>query len=506
MMPRTLAAPPPNYNITNLGAVFGTNSRALGLSDTGYVVGWSGTTSNHHAFIWSAGTTTDLGTGGGSIAQFSSVNNVGVAVGWTTITDGRIYSYMGSSSGAGTNVLPSLLFHEFRAISNNWLASSFRTNTSLNYGGRQSAAVPPYLIDPTVHYVNSDSNAVNERGHFAGTYMPGGFNDAFVWHADDPLIGNSPYPDRSITASTPGDPGAVGLNDNYQAVIGQTNFSNTYFIWNYRTGGLTSVDVDPVFGTGAMFDINNRAEVVGNSLSGATLYRDGTFYNLNTLANPGSGLHLADAHAVNDKGWIVGYGSLSGGNTRAYLAIPEAEPGLVNNPDFERGDLIGWSPKGGGIADAVSLGGGDWAAKLQVWQDPYLGHVAILDQYLDTFASQNALDFAYQFRTTTGALNVSLDGQLLATLNAPGTLSGFFESFHLDLTNPLLQNRTDILLDFSFDGPIGSVVWLDNVALMGVPEPSTLVLGGVGLAALALFHRRRGRRSSLPILIAGERY
>lgn len=101
------------------------------------------------------------------------------------------------------------------------------------------------------------------------------------------------------------------------------------------------------------------------------------------MANPGSGLYLLDARAINDKGWVVGTGSVVG-NSHAYLAIPEAEPGLVNNQDFDRGDLIGWSPKGGGIADSVALGGVDFAAKLQVWTDPYLGHVAILDQYLDT--------------------------------------------------------------------------------------------------------------------------
>lgn len=231
-------------------------------------------------------------------------------------------------------------------------------------------------------------------------------------------------------------------------------------------------------------------------MSESAVNKDGTFYDLNTLSNPGSGLYLADAHAINDKGWIVGYGELADGHTRAYLAIPEAEPGLVHNFDFERGDLIGWSPKGGGIADAVSFGGSEWAGKLQVWEDLYLGHVAILDQYLDTFTSDNSLDFAYQFRTTTGVLNVSLDGQLLATLNAPGTLSGVFQNFHLDLTSPLLQNRTDILLDFSFDGAINSEVWIDNVALTGVPEPSTLALGCLGLAGWAVFARARKRRNA----------
>lgn len=40
-------------------------------------------------------------------------------------------------------------------------------------------------------------------------------------------------------------------------------------------------------------------------------------------------------------------------------------------------------------------------------------------------------------------------------------------------------------------GPIGTSAWIDDVSLVIVPEPSTLALGCMGLAGLAMFVRRR---------------
>ena len=53
----------PHYIIVNLGNLGGEGTSALGLNDRGQVVGWSTTTTGQrHAFMYSDGSMTDLGT------------------------------------------------------------------------------------------------------------------------------------------------------------------------------------------------------------------------------------------------------------------------------------------------------------------------------------------------------------------------------------------------------------------------------------------------------------
>lgn len=257
----TFAADPPNYKVTDLGAVFGTDSRALGLSDNGYVVGWSGTTSNHHAIEWFNGVTYDNGTGGGARAQFYSVKDDGGAVGSTLAANGTSYGYAG---GPGfppytyTDLSGNPYAEWFSVSSRGWFASSFTGQNLKNYGARQ-AFQPLYPAAQPVEIENATSFTVNERGHFGGKLIGGGSDYAYVWHGNDPLLASG------ISSIRPsGDPATLGLNDNYQAIVGQAEFGSTYNVWNYRTGATTPINP----GTGSMFDINNRAEVVGYTRPG----------------------------------------------------------------------------------------------------------------------------------------------------------------------------------------------------------------------------------------------
>lgn len=79
-------------------------------------------------------------------------------------------------------------------------------------------------------------------------------------------------------------------------------------------------------------DVNERGWVVGTLGDGSAdtpfLYRDGGLRDLNTLLTPkaGAAWNLLEGNAINDRGWIVGAGSLNGSDRRAFVAIPVPEP------------------------------------------------------------------------------------------------------------------------------------------------------------------------------------
>ncbi len=124
---------------------------------------------------------------------------------------------------------------------------------------------------------------------------------------------------------------------------------------------------------------------------------------------------------------------------------------------------------------ATPVPDGNFVAKLTT------GSPVTLSQTIDTpTTGPVSLDFDYLFETTTGVLDVFLNGDLLGTLNAPGTLESDFQSASFAI-DPSLLNLTGVDLTFEMDGPTGSVVFIDNVELSG----STLINGDFQDASIA---------------------
>lgn len=147
------------------------------------------------------------------------------------------------------------------------------------------------------------------------------------------------------------------------------------------------------------------------------------------------------------------------------FSLDVVAPGEVVNGTFligtDAGEIFGWTKSGLGSAQLLDVGIEEELVVLLQTGSP-IG----ISQNVDTFAELFALDFDYQFLDTTGSLDVSLDGQTLLNLPAPGTLATSMQTATIVVSATSLRGQTAIPLEFVFDGPSsGLQLRLDNVAL-----------------------------------------
>jgi hypothetical protein len=163
----------------------------------------------------------------------------------------------------------------------------------------------------------------------------------------------------------------------------------------------------------------------------------------------------------------------------------------INNASFSSGSLSGWSVSGPGTARIAQAPQDTTNGVCEL----ITGSPISLIQNVDTLSGAADLLFDYQFTTTTGSLDVFLGGQLLGSVQAPGTLAGDWTTLDLPIGDPNLWNLTGAELRFTLDGSTGSRMLLDNVEILGqpTPEPSTIVLLGIGALGLLGWAWRRRR-------------
>src|SRR3954471_10776733 len=82
------------YSVTNLGTLGGSNSFAFGLNNSGQVTGGSATsTGAQHAFLYSNGQMTDLGTLGGATVGYG-INDAGQVAGSSETSTGATHAFL----------------------------------------------------------------------------------------------------------------------------------------------------------------------------------------------------------------------------------------------------------------------------------------------------------------------------------------------------------------------------------------------------------------------------
>jgi probable HAF family extracellular repeat protein len=291
-----------NGQITNLGTLGGNESLAFDINDRGQIVGIAANTvpdpaslwvfaTQTRPFFWENGVMHDMDTLGGTDGAAYLVNARGQAMGQFYVNGGAALD-------------PIFWDENHNAVDIGTLGGTYGNPWGFNNRGQ--VVGNSNLAGDTIHH-----GFLWDRGTLTDLGTLGGNKSEANWISDSGVI--------------------AGRGD----VPGSQTHHGTRWAW--KDGVMTVSDLgvinnDPC-STG--YAVNSRGQIVGDAgvcgVGGdAWLWENGgPMVDLNTLAIPGSGMHLADARLINDRGEIVCTGVLSNGDLHAVLLIPVDAEGSV---------------------------------------------------------------------------------------------------------------------------------------------------------------------------------
>ncbi len=184
------------------------------------------------------------------------------------------------------------------------------------------------------------------------------------------------------------------------------------------------------------------------------------------------------------------------------VGLAKAATGGVVNGDFEAG-TAGWtigggagtitpgtfgfpaSPSGGQMGGLISSWGGDWAAPLGSLSQTLTGLSGNLTLSGEIYAAAHAADSWRDVK-----VDVLWDGSIVASLARPADPIKWAQDFSwISFSVPVVATGNDTLrLDYTVHFAEWTWVAADNLQI--VPEPSGLILLGLGLPLLLRLRRR----------------
>jgi probable HAF family extracellular repeat protein len=320
------------YQITRLPTSQGANSVALGINNHGEVVGYSFLGEDYQAFLYSYAdrSLTDVGSFGGKINAACAINDAGQVTGYSQDDSGDLKAFVFSrnqpiaSLGMSKNAAMSEAFGinntgavvgDIQSGTQNHRPALF-SNGSVQDLGLGGSNQPDAL---------ETAYAINDGGQIVGRHSAG--PNAF--HAFSFLNGNTT--DFSTLGGANGE--ALAINK-HGLVVGDSNTADGpahAFVFDHSQ--LKDLGTLPGYDSASYArGINSSGDIVGESDSAdqkrAFLATKGQLVELDKLAGNLSeaGFSSLDvAYGINEKGWIVGYGTTTDNLTAAFIAVPEGQ-------------------------------------------------------------------------------------------------------------------------------------------------------------------------------------
>ena len=302
------------YSVVDMGA----GASAMGLNNGGQVVGsFPAAGGFSHAFLYSAGTMTDLGTLPARAVSFSvayGINNNGQVVGSSRPGDGDDLAFLytrGTMTALG--VLPGGFFSIAYGINDNGQIVGESSTPLGPHAFFYSDAVMTDL-GTLPGGTGSSAQAISNSGKIVGSSTTASASAPFLYSGGTMSdLGTLPGYSYSI---------ANGVNNRGQVVGYSYTASGNSHAFLYSGGAMS--DLGTLGGSESLaYGINDSEQVVGkSSLAGGTdhafLYSDKTMTDLNNFVTLPGGAYLTGATGINDFGQIVAGGS----DNHAYLLTP----------------------------------------------------------------------------------------------------------------------------------------------------------------------------------------
>lgn len=299
-------------------------SQAYGVNNAGQVTGYSYTTNDaaQHAFLYSNGSMSDLGSLGGSYSQGYGINLAGQVTGYSAVAnDTALHAFVyqnGSMTDLGTlggsnskgfalNAVGQSTGQAYDA-SNNGHAFLYSNSTMTDLG----------TLGGTFSYGSS----INQSGQITGTANLTGdsANHAFIYQNGVMTSLGTLGGDRSE---------GNGINESGQVTgLSYTANNAATHAFIYSNGVMT--DLGTLGGSySAGFSINKSGQATGYSYiandvdTHPFIYTGGQMHDLYTIVTGVSNISLSDVGtSVNDWGQIVATATVSSGKTHAVLLSP----------------------------------------------------------------------------------------------------------------------------------------------------------------------------------------
>jgi len=339
------AATAQTYTITDVGMLKGDNESSgfwinnlgevVGCSDTKTVEGYpcTGLVPGQHAFSWTrSGGIKDLGTlSGGTVSGAIGLNDSGIVVGYSNVKGQPATNFVAiqwSSTGVMTNL---------GTLAGGSSSAAFQINSAGEAAG--DSFLSNGLVDATSWTSKKIKNlgalpkaiftaglAINDNGEIVGEsvfgYGPPFTSHAFRWNGSSMKDLGTLWGGNSSMANAINSSGVI---------VGQSNGTSTKgnwhaVLWN-TSNKIQDLGVFPGGTYSFAFGVNDSNVVVGygnrsNNAPRAMVWTSTSgMQDLNSLIPAGSGWVLINANAINNVGQITGYGTKNGSN-HAFLLTP----------------------------------------------------------------------------------------------------------------------------------------------------------------------------------------
>jgi probable HAF family extracellular repeat protein len=270
----------------DLDSPAGVWSGAWALNKRGHVVGElrSDHTGNIQAFLWTGGSMQHLKTLGGGESRAFAINDDGLIAGSATGKEERSHAVL-------------------------W---------------DREETTPLEPLGPV--YADAQALALNQRGDVVGSCYNDRIGRAVVWKACGKPQ-ELPVPSQERARETPSIATAINNESHIVGCYGDGAFVPRHAC-RWIGGEFADLHVAELGGSSVASSVNNAGHVVGFYTSHrgddrAFLYAHGKMHDLNELLIGAGGLVLRYAKMIDDRGWIVGAGSMGkNGDPRAFVLRP----------------------------------------------------------------------------------------------------------------------------------------------------------------------------------------